>query len=97
MKKANIVLGIFIIGSVVILGRYIMNGMSTEGYFIIEENTKFKENGKYYLILEDKKIEVSKKVFDRIEENKHYDIKFSWNKLNGDKGKLAEINLDVFE
>ncbi|RDW20492.1 hypothetical protein [Oceanobacillus chungangensis] len=94
MKKIYIILGVFIIGTVIWGGYYQLNGMTTEGYFNIEENTMLAENGKYYLFLEEQKIEVTEDLFKQIRVNHQYHIKYSWNKLGNNKGKIEDIDLD---
>ena len=94
MKKILIFLGVFIIGAVIWIGYYQLNGMTTEGYFTIQENNMLEENGKYYLFLEGQKIEVSEDLFKKIQVNHQYQIKYKWNKLSSNDGKIVTFNLD---
>ena len=94
LKKIAIFLGIFITVVVLGFGYYQLNGMVTEGFFTIEENNMLAENGGYYLFLEDQKIEITEDLFKQLEVNSRYHIKYSWNKLSHDKGKIEELNLD---
>ena len=63
--------------------------MATAGVYEIEE--KIHEDRKYFIVLHDKKIQVSKKEFQLIEENQPYSISFVWNKRNPNIGKLKTI------
>jgi hypothetical protein len=95
LKKFLIFLGVFITGTVIWVGYYHLNGMTTEGYFNIEENNMLAENGKYYLFVEEHKIEVTEEdLFKQVKVNHQYQIIYSWNKLSHNKGKIEDIDLD---
>lgn len=64
--------------------------VSTGGVFIVEQ--KRYDNGKYYLIINDKKVRVSQNVFELVEEDKQYLINYIWNKRTPDIGRLETIN-----
>ncbi|MDF2606839.1 MAG: hypothetical protein K0S34_1034 [Bacillales bacterium] len=90
MKKLiRLITIIIVLGS----GYYYFNGVVTEGYFTIKDNNISEENGRYYLFLEEHKIEVTEVLFKKIEVNKQYHIKYKWNKLVRGKGKIEELNL----
>jgi hypothetical protein len=94
LKKTATFLGIFITVVVLGFGYYQLNGMVTEGFFTIEENNMLAESGGYYLFLEEQRIEITEDLFKQLEVNSRYHIKYSWNKLSHDKGKIEELNLD---
>jgi len=58
---------------------------------IFEVKDKVQEESKYYLILEDKKISVSRNEFNLINAKESYLISFVWNSLSPQKGKLTNI------
>ncbi|QOY34750.1 hypothetical protein AWH56_018760 [Anaerobacillus isosaccharinicus] len=75
-------------------GYYFLNGVVTEGYITIEEHNLFAENGKYYLYLDEQKIEVSEELYNQVELNSRYHFKYSWNKLLTKNGKFEVFELD---
>lgn len=72
-------------------GYYYFNGVVTEGYFTIEAHNVLVENGKYYLFLEEQKIEVSEELFNQVEINSRYHIRYSWNRLSNNNGKIEKL------
>lgn len=93
MKKI-VVIGLLILPIVLGFGYYYINGVVTEGYYTIKENNILEENGKYYLILEQHKIEVTEKLYKKVEINKRYHIKYNWNRLVKSKGNIEKLILD---
>ncbi|MCR2822723.1 hypothetical protein [Lederbergia panacisoli] len=88
----TIVQSILIISSIVIIifiTEYQFQEVSTSGIFKVEQ--KLHDDGKYYLIINDKKVRVSYNEFQLIEENQQYLITFIWNKRSPYKGKLEII------
>lgn len=94
MKKIVVLIGIITVVVVLGFSYYYLNGVVTEGYYTIKEKNILEENGKYYLFLEEHKIEVTEELFKKVEVNKRYHIKYSWNKLVKGKGKVEKFILD---
>lgn len=94
MKKILIFIGVFITGAVIWVGYYQLNGVTTEGYFAIQEDNILEENGKYYIFLEGRKIEVSEDLFEKIQVNHQYQIEYKWNKFSPNDGKIVRFDLD---
>lgn len=95
-KKVDIkkvVQTILIISSVIIIvtiTEYQFQELSAGGVYKVQR--KLKEDNKYYLIIDDKKIRVSHNEFQLTEDNQQYLIGFIWNKRTPDKGKLETIS-----
>lgn len=62
---------------------------STSGVFEVEK--KEHENRGYYLVINGKKVKVSRNEFHLVEENQKYVVNFIWNKRTPDKGRLETI------
>jgi len=92
VNKTAIFLVVFTTVIVIGFGYYYLNGMVTEGVFTIEEQNMLEENGQHYLFLEEQKIEVSEELFNLVEINSQYHIKYSWNKLSQNNGKIVSFN-----
>jgi hypothetical protein len=94
MKKIVVLMGIITVVIVLGFSYYYLNGVVTEGYYTIKDNNTLEENGRHYLFLEEHKIEVTEELFNKVEVNKRFHIKYSWNKLVKDKGKIEKLILD---
>ncbi len=63
--------------------------MVTFGAYTIKE--KFEEDRRYYVKIENKKLNVSFNEFQLVEENKTYIIQYAWNQRTPEKGRLQTI------
>ena len=63
--------------------------VSTGGIFELKQ--KLHEEGKYYLVFDDKKIRVSKNEFQLVGVNQQYLVSFVWNSRSPNKGQLETI------
>ncbi|MBU8878885.1 hypothetical protein BGM26_07790 [Bacillus sp. FJAT-29790] len=63
--------------------------VSTGGIFVLKQ--KLHEEGKYYLVFDDKKISVSVNEFQLVEVNQQYLVSFVWNSRSPNKGRLKTI------
>lgn len=63
--------------------------VSTGGVFEIEK--KLHEDRKYYIVIDNKKVEVTRNEFQLVEVNKDYLISFIWNKKAPNTGQLKTI------
>lgn len=70
---------------------YQVHMISTGGIFEVKQ--KLEENNKYYLVLSDKKVRVTRNEFNLININQEYLIGFEWNTLSPHKGRLESIQL----
>ncbi|SOC25070.1 hypothetical protein SAMN05880501_11814 [Ureibacillus xyleni] len=92
LKLKTIAKAIVIITSIAVImtiTEHQFQEVSTGGVFIVEQ--KRNENGKFYLIINDKMVRVSQNEFQLVEENQQYLINFLWNKRNPNEGKLETI------
>lgn len=64
----------------VCFGIVFSQGVSTTTYFR-EGPEKITENGKYYLVLENKKVRISEERYEKIKPGKGYSVYYKWNKL----------------
>ena len=55
------------------------NGWTTSGYY--SDINKQEINGKYYIMLENKRISVTKEQYEYIDSSKSYSIAFKWNEI----------------
>ncbi|RUL45644.1 MULTISPECIES: hypothetical protein [Lysinibacillus] len=74
---------------IVMITEHQFQEVSTSGVFIVEQ--KRYDNGKYYLITNNKKVRVSHNEFELVEENQQYLINYIWNKRTSDIGRLETI------
>jgi hypothetical protein len=94
MKKVVVLIGIITLIFVIGIRYYNLNFAVTEGSYLIQDDNILEENGKYYFFLEDYKIEVTEELFKKVEIDKRYHIRYSWNKLVKGKGEIEVLNLD---
>lgn len=83
---------IFIIASlsvIIYITAYQSTEMVTFGAYTIKE--KFEEDRRYYVKIENKKLNVSFNEFQLVEENKTYIIQYAWNERTPEKGRLQTI------
>lgn len=83
---------LFVIASIVVvisITAHQFLEVATAGVYEIEE--KIHEDRKYFIVLHDKKIQVSNNEFQLIEKNQLYSISFVWNKRTPNIGKLKTI------
>lgn len=90
-KLKGLLVFISVLAILAIVG-YQMHEVKTGGIFEVKD--KVQEESKYYLILEDKRISVSRNEFNLINAKESYLISFVWNSLSPEKGKL--INIEPF-
>jgi hypothetical protein len=88
IKKAFVILSPLSISAIFY---YQVHGISTSGIFEVKE--KLEENNKYYLVLSDKKVRVTRNEFNLVNINEEYLIGFEWNSLRPHKGHLESIQL----
>nr|WP_106779130.1 hypothetical protein [Lysinibacillus timonensis] len=74
---------------IVMITEHQFQEVSTGGVFIVEQ--KRYDNGKFYLIIDDKIVRVSHNEFELVEEDQQYLINYTWNKRTPDIGKLETI------
>ena len=86
IKKAFVILSLL---SIFAIFYYQVHGISTSGVYEVKE--KLEENNKYYLVLNDKKIRITRNEFSLINTNQEYLIGFEWNTLSPHKGRLENI------
>jgi hypothetical protein len=86
VKAALIIISLILVFA---SARYQLHQVSTSGLF--EVKNKVQQHQNYYLVLEDKKIKVSRSEFNLVDVNEQYMISFSWNPLSPEKGKLIYI------
>ena len=86
VKRVSVVISLI---AVFLIVGYQSHEISTGGIFEIKQ--KVQEDAKYYLVLQDKKISVSRNEFNLVNVNESYLISFIWNSLSPDKGKLTMI------
>ena len=86
IKRVFVVISLI---AVFLIVGYQSHEISTGGIFEIKQ--KVQEDTKYYLVLQDKKIRVSRNEFNLVNVNESYLISFIWNSLSPDKGKLTMI------
>ncbi|RHW35021.1 hypothetical protein D1B33_13335 [Lysinibacillus yapensis] len=79
---------------VLCIGYAFTKGSDTKRLEITEEHI-LEEDGKHYLLIEDRKLKISEASFQRIEldENREYTISYSYNKLIPKKGRVENISL----
>lgn len=94
-QKVNIKTGIksiFVIAIIVFFISIIVHqSYEVSSVGVIEVEDKLLEDRKYYLVLNDKKIRVSKNQFQLVEKNQQYLISYVWNKRTPNEGKLETI------
>jgi hypothetical protein len=86
VKGILVMISVFVIMFIV---NYQSHEVSTGGVFVLEQ--KILDEGKYYLVFEDKKIRVSMNEFQLAEVKKEYAVSFVWNSRSPDKGQLETI------
>lgn len=70
---------------------YIFQMVSTSG--ICEDFKKISDNNKYYIVLHEKKIRCTENEYNLMDTTKTYMIRYDWNRLFPEKGKLIKIRL----
>lgn len=88
IKKAFVILSLL---SIFAIFYYQVHGISTSGVFVIKE--KLEEGNKCYLVLNDKKVRVTRNEFNLVNTNQEYLIEFEWNSLSPHRGRLERIQL----
>ncbi|MBC9784977.1 hypothetical protein H1S01_10700 [Heliobacterium chlorum] len=89
LKTGLVVTSIIAISLTVV---YQFNESLLSGIFEIKE--KSQDGSSYYLVIEDKKILVSKNEYNLIKVNTNYLITYLWNSFSPDTGKLLSIEPD---
>jgi hypothetical protein len=69
---------------------WFFNNVTSEGFYQIEKVEESKENGSFYLFVNNHKIEVSEELYSSIENEEIYHVKFVWNQLF-EHTKLLEL------
>ena len=75
--------------TIFLIKNYQSNETFTGGIFEIEQ--KIQEDTKYYLVLNDKKIKVSRNEFYLVDVHKEYLVNFVWNSQSPNEGRLETI------
>ncbi|CQR46619.1 hypothetical protein BN1058_00888 [Paraliobacillus sp. PM-2] len=94
MKKIVGLIGIIMILFGLGIGYYYLNFAVTEGSYKIQDNNILEENENYYLFLEGHKIGITEEQFKKVETDKRYHIRYSWNKLVKGKGEIEILNIE---
>jgi heme/copper-type cytochrome/quinol oxidase subunit 2 len=86
VKAIIVIVSIIIIASIT---AHQSHEVHTGGIFELEE--KLYEEGKYYLVFDDKKLKVSMNEYQLVEVNEEYLVSFIWNSRTPNKGRLETI------
>lgn len=92
IKPNTLVKSILVILSVVIIfviTIHQFHEVSTSGIFEVQD--KVYEDGKYYLVINDRKIRVTHNEYQLVLDHERYFATFIWNKRTPNKGKLETI------
>ncbi|MDQ0271855.1 hypothetical protein [Cytobacillus purgationiresistens] len=95
MKQSTFFIGLLLFITALGFGYYHLNGMKTEGYTIIEENHLLEEEGQFYIVLDGRKVKVTKDQSESVVLGEWHHFKFGWNTLLNHSGKLEELYLDI--
>lgn len=94
MKKEIYIVGAVFVFIVLWGVLFQVNNVKAEGYQHITSETKIEENDRYYLLVDKKRIEVTKEVFNEIKIGNTYYLKYTYNSRSNEPGQLREFHMD---
>lgn len=76
-----------------VAGVYSLNNVQVESTYLLDEQNIMEKNGKYYLLIDDRELTLSKKFYEKIQLEKYneYKINYVYNRLVNNDGEIVKL------